>query len=156
MLKTYSKQDFEKQVKKNNDRYNNIYENLNNSILELNNEIDFLNNGFIHENKLNKFLRMFVFCFYHNSNNIDCINSDYSDNQYYYLNLLDFFKNNDKIQKNIKKLMIEEGLNKYIIIYYNSNTNYIFLHNSYSNLKDFNKELKRIDKEFKQIELENS
>ena len=131
------------------------YNNLNNTFKELNLDIDFLRDGLIHESKLNKFLRMIVYSFEYEICSKYLVDCEY-EYQYFYCNLMELFKNDKKVLKKLKPLLKLEGFNKYIIICFNSNTNCIFLHNSYSTKKEFNKELKRIDKEFKKIELENS
>jgi len=154
MLKEYTKKDFEKQVKRNINRYNKVYEKLNNSIKKLDIYFDFLENKISIDNNLESFLRLLV----NESHNFN-IDSYYLDNydiQYYYLNVLELFKNNKTIQKYIKQWLKLENIDKYIIICYNSNTNYISFYGSYSNKKNYNKELKKIRKELKQIELENN
>lgn len=131
-----------------------IYIKLNNALKELDIYFDFLENKISIDNNLESFLRLLV-NESHNFNIDSYYLNDY-DIQYYYLNILDLFKNDKKVKYYIKQWLKLENIDKYIIIYYNSNMNYVSFYGSYKLKKEFNKELKRIDKEFKKIELENS
>jgi len=131
-----------------------IYIKLNNALKELDIYFDFLKSKLSVDNDLESFLRLLVNQSY--NFNIDSYSLDDYDIQYYYLNIMELFKNDKKVKYYLKQLLKTENIDKYIIIYYNSNYNYVSFYGSYKLKKDFNKELKRIDKEFKQIELENS